>query len=162
MTTITTLSRSLLATALFIGHVQADLITPTSATASSALTAYGRQAIHSIDGSGMTGDGSAGTTCSTGENGLVWTSNGKIVAPNDLDPYIIYDLGAVHDVTLIREWGYNDGFVNNKGTASYKLGAKDVDVYISTDNSTYTFAGTIQFAQAPGTSGYLGVEHVVN
>lgn len=148
---------------IFAGPSRADLITPTAATPSSQITAYGRQAVNAINGSGLSGPGNAGDTHSVGESGLVWTSNGNVIAPNDLNPYIIFDLGARYDVTLIREWGYNDPTVNSTTKRSATgFSPKLVDVYTSTDGTTFTFAGTVIFAQATGVNGYTGHEIAVN
>ena len=55
---------------------------------------------HTVDGSGMSGIGEAGDTHSNASEGVVWTTMGNLSpGPSDLDPFIIYDLGGVVDVT---------------------------------------------------------------
>ena len=147
------------------GELTGNLIYPmTVVGASSELTEWGiaRDAANSANGNGMTGLGSPGSVHSTGENGLVWTTDGTI-AGNDLSPQITYDLGAVYQVNRIREWGYNDPTINLVlGTPASIFGPKSVEVLTSTDNVTFTSAGLVEFAQAPGTAGYTGNDIPVN
>jgi len=142
------------------------LLTPTVADVSSQNpVGFDRAAVYSVDGSGLTGDGSAGSTHAQGEGGVAWTTSGPYDA-TDYDPYITYDLGDIHDVTLIREWGYNSAFQDATlaaaGVNISIVGPNQVDVYTSVDNVTYTLAGTVNFALAPGTDGYAGNEIAVN
>ncbi len=142
------------------GEVTGNLILPVSvAGVSSELTAFGRAASNSINGSGLTGLGSAGSSVGIGETNLVWTTSGNIIAPNDLDPQITYDLGGVYRVTAIREWGYNDPTINLVlGTSARIIGPDEVEVFTSTDNVNFTSSGTVNFALAPGTPAYIGSE----
>lgn len=142
------------------GEVTGTLIQGvTVAEVSSELIAFGRAASYSVNGNGMRGLGSIGSTHGTGEDGVVWTTSGNIIAPNDLDPQVTYDLGAVYQVAKIREWGYNDPTVNGfLGTAARIFGPNLVEVFTSIDNVTFSSAGTVNFALAPGTAGYTGNE----
>ncbi len=140
------------------GEVTGDLIQAvTVADSSSALTEYGRTATNSVNGSGLTGRGSAGSTHSIGETNLVWTTRGNVFTPNDLAPQVTYDLGAVYQVSKIREWGYNDPTVNLVlGTQARIIGPNQVEIFTSTNNTTFTPAGTVNFALASGAAGYPG------
>jgi len=143
------------------GEVTGDLIQNVLVTSVSTENIFGidRDANRTIDGSGLTGLGSAGSTHGIGENSLVWTSNGILAAPNDLAPFITYDLGGVYQVTKIREWGYNDPTLNiTYNTQAMIFGPDAVDIFTSTDNVVFTPAGTVHFALAPGTPGYTGNE----
>jgi hypothetical protein len=131
----------------------ADLIKPTVRAFSSELTAYGRQAVHSCDASGLTGLGNLGDPHTNIEGNYMWTTVGNIGPGTDYDPYITYDLGAYYDVTVIREWGYN---------FSTPFGPSNIVVYTSQDGITFTNAGTVTFAKAPGTAGYGGHDIAVN
>jgi hypothetical protein len=146
------------------GEVTGTLIQGvTVAEVSSELIAFGRAASNAVNASGLRGLGSVGSTHGTGENGVAWTTSGNIIAPNDLDPQVTYDLGAVHQVTKIREWGYNDPTVNGVlGTPARIFGPNLVEVFTSIDNVTFSSAGTINFALAPGTAGYLGNDIAVS
>lgn len=146
------------------GEVTGSLIEGvTVAGVSSELTAFGRDAANSVNGNGMKGLGSTGSTHGTGENGVTWTTHGNIIAPNDLDPQVTYDLGAVYQVTKIREWGYNDPTVNGfLGTAAKIFGPDLVEVFTSIDNVTFSSAGTINLALAPGTADYTGNDIAVS
>jgi hypothetical protein len=140
------------------GELTGNLIFPITAVgASTELTEFGRAASNTANGSGLTGLGSPGSSHTIGETGLVWTTRGNIFTPNDLAPEVTYDLGAVHQVTRIREWGYNDPTVNLiLGTEARIIGPKQVEIFTSTNNATFTSAGIVNFALAPGTSGYTG------
>jgi hypothetical protein len=141
------------------GEVTGDLIFPVSVSAVSSENIFGldRDANRTIDGSGMDGLGSPGSTHGIGENALAWTTNGILAAPNDLAPFITYDLGAVHQVTRIREWGYNDPSMNiTYNTQAMVFGPDEVEIFTSTDNVNFTSAGAVNFALAPGTAGYTG------
>lgn len=141
------------------GEVTGNLISPVTVGAVSSENIFGidRDANRTIDGSGLTGLGSVGSTHGIGENSLVWTTNGVLAAPNDLAPFVTYDLGAVYQVTRIREWGYNDPTLNiTYNTQATVFGPDQVEIFTSTDNVNFTSAGTVNFAQAPGTAGYAG------
>lgn len=143
------------------GELTGNLISPVTVLAVSSENIFGidRDADRTIDGSGLTGTGSAGSSHNIGETGLVWTSNGNIAAPNDLSPQLTYDLGAIYQITKVREWGYNDPTVNLLlGSTAKIIGPNQVEIFTSTDNSLYTSAGTVNFALAPGTPGYAGNE----
>lgn len=142
------------------GEVTGDLIFAVSVTAaSSELTDYGRSATNTINGSGLTGLGSAGSTHTTGETGLVWTTSGSIFTPNDLAPQVTYDLGAVYRVNRIREWGYNDPTINLVlGTSARIFGPNEVEIFTSTDGLNFISSGAVNFALAPGTTDYAGNE----
>lgn len=129
----------------------ADLIKPTVKAYSSQLN-VNRQPVYSCNGSGLTGPGNLGDPHTNVENGNMWMTLGS-TGVTDYDPYIIYDLGAYYDVTVIREWGYNftTGF-----------GPSNVVVYTSQDGITFTNAGSVIFAKAPGTVGYGGHDIAVN
>ena len=131
------------------------LITPTVHDFSSQNpVGLDRYADHTVDGSGLTGDGSVGSTHAVGDEAISWTSVGSY-APTDDDPYITYDLGGICNVTTIREWGSNSSI----GSI---FGPDEVDIYTSTDGVVFTLATTVNFAQAPGVSGYGGNDIVVN
>lgn len=147
------------------GEVTGNLISPVTVLAVSSENIFGidRDANRTIDGSGLTGTGSPGSSHNIGETGLVWTSNGNIASPNDLAPQLTYDLGAIYQVTKIREWGYNDPTVNVLlGSTANLIGPNQVEIFTSTDNTTYTSAGTVNFALAPGSAGYTGNEFPVS
>ena len=143
------------------GEVTGDLIQTVSVISASSENIFGldRAASRTIDGSGLAGRGSAGSSHDIGENALVWTTNGVLASPNDLAPFITYDLGAVHRVTKIREWGYNDPTLNiTYDTQAMVFGPDAVEIFTSTDNLSFTSAGIVNFALAPGVAGYTGNE----
>ena len=118
-----------------------------------------RAASHTIDGSGLTGDGS---THLQGENGIVWTTFG-IYGATDYDPYITYDLGNLYDVKTMRIWNYNSAYqVGSLAVNISIIGADEVDIYTSTNGTDFTFAETVNFSEAPGTDDYTGQDIAVD
>lgn len=143
------------------GEVTGTLISPVTVASVSSENLFGlnRDANNTINNSGLSGLGSAGSTHGNSEESVVWTSNGNIAAPNDLAPQITYDLGAIHHVTKIREWGYNSNFqVGSPPVNLAIIGPKQVEVFTSIDNANFTSAGTVNFALATGTANYAGNE----
>lgn len=143
--------------------ITGSMITPIGAVASTELAANGRQAVHSIDSSGLTGDGSVGSTHADGETDMAWTSDGPgYTGPTDYDPEITFDLGAFYDVSIIHEWGYNSSFQVGEPPVNIAIiGPDEVDIYTSTDGVSFVSAGTVNFAQAPGIA-YAGAMHSVS
>lgn len=139
------------------------LVTPTVDNFSSENpTGLDRTANHTIDGSGLTGDGSAGSTHDQGENSIVWTTSG-VYDTTDYDPYITYDLGGLCDVTKMRIWNYNSAYqVGSPPVNITIIGPNEVDVYTSANGTSFTFAETVNFTEASGTSGYPGQDITVD
>ncbi len=133
-----------------------SMITPVTATATTEMTGFngGRLAVDTINSNGLTVFGH------NTFDGDMWMAAAGYAAQStpaveDYDPEIIFDLGAYYDVDVLREWGYN--------SSNLPVFAPDeVNVYTSTDDITYTLAGTINFSLAPGVDGYLGDMHAVN
>jgi len=134
----------------------ATVITPIIADVSSENpVGIDRDADHTVDGSGMSGPGMPGDTHGNVSDSYMWTSEGNLGSPEDYDPYITYELGEIRDVTVMRIWNYN--------TAGFKfIGPNEVDVYTGTNGTDFTFAQTVNFAEAPGTVGYTGLDIAVN
>lgn len=141
-----------------------DPITTTTVADVSSENVIGldRAAIHTVDASGLTAGSGSAHLHAEGENGIVWTTGGSLGPVIDYDPYIIFDLGGVYDVTSIREWGYNAAFDLGGGTLIAVIGPDEIDVYTSTNGVDFTFAETVNFAQAPGTDGYTGNEITID
>ena len=136
-----------------------SMITPVGAVASTEMSGIGRFAVDCINGAGLTGLGhNIADADMWMANGIYSDAASGIVGNppvEDYDPEIVFDLGGYYDVDVIREWGYN--------AAALPVFAPDeVDVYTSTDDITYTFAGTVNFTLAPGVDGYLGDMHAVS
>jgi len=116
---------------------------------SSQLSQYGRQAIHTVDSSGLTAgvSGILGAADSTVDNdaGAMWTTDGNFAAPNDLNPSITYDLGGVYNLQTTRIWNYNEGGFSRVDPSSILLSA-------SADGVNFTTFGIINPAQG-GESG---------
>lgn len=125
-------------------HAQV-LINPSLFSFSSQRTSPPRQAIHTVDGSGLTAGasgilGAADSTHNTDPNAM-WLTYGNLIVPIDLNPAITYDLNGYYDLVTTRIWNYNQ--VNF--TAG---GAMDVQVAVSIDGQTFTPISTNTFARA--------------
>lgn len=132
------------------GVARAQLIVQPTVTAFSSQNPYGidRQVGYTRNGSGLSvgPSGIPGAADAT-HNGTatpgMWTTRGNTGAPNDLDPYVTYDLGAVHTLQTTRIWNYNE-------TGFLFPGAQTILVSTSTDNTNFTVFGTVSPAQGGG------------
>lgn len=150
-----------IATFSFPVVAQAALLNATVSDASSEnVLGTDSDADHTVNGTGLTGDESNGSTVGADIVGFAWSSSG-IYDGTDYDPYIIFYLGGVCDVSIMRIWNYNSSIQLSSGNFSI-IGADEVDVYTSLDGVTFTFAETLNFAQAPGTPGYAGEDIAVS
>jgi len=120
------------------------LITGVTATATSE--GGSRPAVDVVDGSGLTGNQHG-----TYPHGWMWLSG------NTVPQSIVFDLGAVYNVSQLHVWNYNE-----EGEWS-DLGAKDVSVTYGTTRSGFTLGGATgtvgsitTFARAPGLGTYTG------
>lgn len=131
---------------------QAVQITPTVDDLSSELVGFGRQAIHSVDSSGLTG---LMHTTTAGNTMWTTTGNGSAGGTPDFDPYITYDLGAVYDITSAHIWNYNEGGL-------HVIGPDSVKVLTSTDGMNFVDQGNVNFADATGLGSYTGSNLALN
>lgn len=141
-------------------------VSPVAATVQSHYKngADDRRALNTIDGSGMSPSGLPQTIgCGAGTSvtlPTMWLSNGTT------DTWIAFDLGAVKTVTGFHLWNYNES-----GSNFPKRGVKKAEVYVGDtmppEGGSYADAGaawgtlveTMEFAQAPGATGYLGEDY---
>lgn len=134
--------------------IEVDYVFPRTVTiaavSSENVLGLDRDASRTVDGSGISGEAHA-----DGETGVAWTTVGSLGPATDFSPSITFDLGEPVDVDSIREWGYNASF-QTFGTAMTKIGPKDVDVFTSGDGVSFSFAGSLVFARAPGSPAYTG------
>ncbi|MBN2022335.1 MAG: hypothetical protein JW809_06030 [Pirellulales bacterium] len=119
------------------------------ATASTELLGgFMRFAANTTDGVGR------GTTWPDGVSGQVdgmWLNNGTFAAPNDLDPWILFDLGEARPLAKMVVYNYNENYpywdppmdLTNRGSG-------EIEVFTSTDGVTFTSLGTYQLSQATG------------
>ena len=117
-----------------------------------------RRGEFTVDGSGLTGTMPANpltgawATHDTAPAFGMWLGGGT--AWNDPNPrngvgWISFDLGAESVIDGFHVWNYNETNLSSRG-------AKDVDVQISSDGTTWSSAQSFVFAQAPGADGYAG------
>ena len=141
---------------LSAGSGMAQVVYQPTVASFSSQNPYGidRAASRTRDSSGLASgvSGIAGAADATHDrtvNGNMWTTRGITAAPNDTNPAITYDLGAVTNLQTIRLWNYNEF---DLGVSYTKFGAKDIRVSTSPDNLTFTTLGDIQLAQGGATT----------
>lgn len=124
-------------------------IDPSNVTASSEIGgAFARDDDFIVNGSGLNGLGQH--TSSVEPN--MWLSQGDAFGGEDLDPFVIFDLGDVYTITSFQVWNYNESPPNLTGRG---VNAVTVE-YGETAGLGSTVAGITNFAQADGTNTYTG------
>jgi hypothetical protein len=119
-----------------------------SATASSSLgDNFNRMDAFIIDGSGLNADGSHTTT----PDGFMWLNNGSFTTPQDLQPEIVFDLGAVYAVDTMLVWNYNESTpLRGVGTADILIAGADGVFSTLIENQAFDAApgaGDVDFHQ---------------
>lgn len=123
--------------------VQASVIPLVSASASSGLGGgFDRTAIHTVDGSGLSGDSHSAVP-----DGEMWLTNGTFAAPNDITPQITFDLGAAYVVDTMRVWNYNETGLPTRGLTSGRISVAGADQVFSPVIADQAFTA------APGVAG---------
>ena len=126
------------------GHIDGippERITGVTATASSQYLPDGRLAARAVDGSGLI----TGNAHVNGAAGNMWLNNGTFAAPNDLNPFISFDLGALHSIRWMKVWNYNEVSLTARGVSQ-------ADVLLAGTNGGFApFLSAQAFARAPGT-----------
>ena len=107
---------------------------------------YDRMAVHSIDGSGLTGGGGVSTDTHGGIPETMWLSAGSFTffGGPDYDPAITFNLGSLYNVNALRIWNYNE-------TGFTKHGANQLTVTAGATLLTMTQTQTISLLQGGGT-----------
>jgi len=124
---------------LYGGQLYADYITPISASASSTYGAGANawQVEDMINSTGLTIDSAVGTHDDTAAN--MWMNDGGTVA----DEWVIFDLGQQY---LLKQ-----AYVWNDTELGSTRNVRTMDIYVSSDNITYTkFGGTVTLAVVSG------------
>ena len=117
---------------------------------------FSRQAIHTIDGSGL----SAGQHTNF-PDAYMWLTNGTFRTPQDPlpGPYITFDLEGNCDLDSLHVWNHNEalsvGTFVNRGVNLVRISVA------SSEGGPFTplpgpVSGNFTFAQAPGTTTYAG------
>jgi hypothetical protein len=123
-------------------------ITVASVTASTEIPPnFDRKAAYLIDGSGLTGNQHTGAV-----EPNMWLSQGTNFGGDDLDPFVLFDLGDVYTINSIQVWNYNENPPNLTGRG---VNAVSVE-YGTTAALGSTVAGITNFAQANGLNTYTG------
>ncbi len=83
--------------------------------------------------------------------GNMWLSTGTGFGGVDPDPFVMFDLGDVYNVSGFHVWNYNEvGAFSTRGVNAVSI------EYGNTAALGSTLAGISNFAQAPGANGYAG------
>jgi hypothetical protein len=122
-----------------------ERITGITATASTQYTPDGRLAINAANGAGLVGNAHVTTPQNT-----MWLNNGTFATPNDLNPFIIFDLGGVYPVRSMKVWNYNEFLPGRPDLLARGASRADILVGTATD-ALSTFITGQSFTQAPGT-----------
>ncbi|MBW8034382.1 MAG: hypothetical protein FVQ79_01595 [Planctomycetes bacterium] len=97
-----------------------------------------------------------GSGLSDGEHDSVfsnmWVSTGIGYGGEDTDPSVTFDLGAVHNISRIYVWNYNQAGFSARG-----INGVSVEYGITAALGS-TVAGITNFAEATGSDGYAGEE----
>ena len=130
---------------LYAGSGQIAGIPPAQVTniIASASSQYpdGRLAMNTVNGSGLNGNAHVNNPPST-----MWLNNGTLASPNDLNPFISFDLGNLYNLRSMKVWNYNEANFSARGVA---LG----DMLLAGTNGIFSpFLTGHAFAQAPGTA----------
>ena len=115
-------------------------------TASSSLDSdpWSRDAIHAIDGSGLSDSGSHVIS----PDGYMWLSEGTLTG-NDIDPFIQFDLGFVQRLDHLKVWNYNESLAGRPELLD--RGIQSADVYVAGNDQVFELAISQQlFSKAPG------------
>ena len=141
---------AVLATSATMVTSQAAIINilPGNVTASSEIPPnFNRQDDFLVDGSGLSG----GQHLAAVEPNM-WLSTGTSFGGDDLDPFVIFDLGAVYTINSFHVWNYNEAPPNLTAR-----GVNAVSVqYGLTAALGSTVPGITNFAQASGLDTYAG------
>jgi hypothetical protein len=136
---------------VFGSAAQAQLLIDPTVSAYSSQDPYGidRAAVHTVDGSGLTAGpsgilGAADSTYGSTSTGTMWTTAGNTGTPIDTNPYITYDLGAVHDLQTTRIWNYNEA------GAGIAFGPSSILLSTSVDGTNFTVLTTLNPVEAVG------------
>jgi len=140
---------------VLVPHAAFNHIPVFSATATSSLGGtFNRMDAFVIDGSGLNADGSH----TTAPDGFMWLNNGTFTAPHDLEPEIVFDLGAVYSLDTMLVWNYNE--INlplrGVGTADILIAGADGVFSVLIENQTFDEApgaGDVDFHQTVDLAG---------
>jgi len=134
---------------LITGTAFASEVDVVSVTASSEIGgSFDRQDDYLIDGSGLNANGQHTTTV----EGNMWLSSGTSFGGDDLDPNVVFDLGAAYTVNELRVWNYNESPPN---LTSRGVNAVTVQ-YGTTPALGSSVSGITNFAQANAQGTYTG------
>lgn len=96
-----------------------------------------------VNGDGLTGSEHALA------NPVNSISNSWLTARGDTEWRIIFDLGAVYDLSLLHIWNFNYSGATGSG-------AQDVGILTSVDLAGWSAPWDVVFEEAPGSDGYEG------
>ncbi len=104
----------------------------------------GRPATNLVNFSGME-YGSAHSV----DPGTMWLTNGTLAAPNDTDPFVVFDLGQVIDLDCMKVWNYNE-FLPGRPELLAR-GVEAMDVFVAGEDLVFelVYEGLV-LNQAPG------------
>ncbi len=87
------------------------------------VTAFDRTAEYVVNGAGLSGQ-----THSITPDGTMWLNTGSFAEPNDLEPEITFDLGAMVDLASVKIWNYNETLEGRPELLGRGVGTADIMV----------------------------------
>ena len=135
---------------------------------SSELTAsFNRPATMTIDGSGGVALSSLTGTHDNLPDAGMWLSSGTccgnvndphVTAKDGQLAHIVWDLGAIYDVSRFNLWNYNErnGLFTERGANSVGITTSIADNLSGFSNSAGSLLGNFNFAEATGLNSYTG------
>ena len=106
---------------------------------------FNRTADYVLDLSGWTNEGFH----SIGPEGNMWLNTGSFVEPNDLEPEIAFDLGAVVEIDSVKVWNYNETLPGRDELLGRGVAA--ADILVAGEDLEFTvLAEGVEFDIAPG------------
>jgi hypothetical protein len=108
---------------------------------------FNRQAEYLLDGSGV--NVSESTHGIAPDSGIMWLNGGFGFTANDANPFIVFDLGDIVDVTKMKIWNYNEdpapaAFLPGRGVDQFTVSVA------TTEGGPFTSIGNFSLDIAPG------------
>ncbi len=127
-------------TVITVQQIGTQWITGVSIAQVSSLFSVNRSANNIINGNGFTEQ--SGFHSNAGGDGISWTSGPS--SANPLPHFLIFDLGANHDLDFVKIWNWNT-------SSTLSAGSKDIDISVAPSvGASFTPLGSFVLAIGPG------------
>ena len=151
--------------AIFAAPANAQIITPTGATTSTALLGGSYGPGNTIDGSGLSGGGASGDILSETHADEATNSGTTYLSASGVVPELTFDLGGTFTVDSVHIWNYR----HDNGVVHW--GVSTIDISFSTDGGsnygsliddlgTFVTASNPESVQSVSFTAVSGVTHI--